>query len=96
MPPIRRYLRINKYKVLELRIYLDDPAQASWLLRGANPALPRIVTAVRPLVLPKLREETEIAQSKTASKNKGVKDVVAEGQTLNSMDSDRQTLNTGR
>jgi hypothetical protein len=79
MPPIRRYLRINKYKVLELRIYLDDPAQLSWLLRGADPALPRIVKSIRPLVLPKLREDTEKIQSKSASKKKNVKDVISEG-----------------
>ncbi|KAJ4286060.1 hypothetical protein N0V90_013407 [Kalmusia sp. IMI 367209] len=58
MAPIRRYLRITKHSVLEVRIYL----------------------AVRPLVLPKLREENERAsgRSRGKAKKKGVKDVVVE------------------
>ncbi|CAI6335720.1 unnamed protein product [Periconia digitata] len=81
MAPIRRYLRITKHSVLEVRIYLDRPADAeAWLLRRENPALPRVIQAVRPLVLPKLREENERfkTKSKGKAKKKGVKDMVAE------------------
>lgn len=78
MAPIRRYLRITQYSVLECRIYLDNPALAeSWLLNPRNPILPRVIESVRPLVLPKLREENERAKNK--GKKKGVKDVVVEG-----------------
>ncbi|KUJ23787.1 uncharacterized protein LY89DRAFT_2996 [Mollisia scopiformis] len=77
MAPIRRYLRITKYSVLECRIYLDNPALAeSWLLNSRNPILPHVIESVRPLVLPKLREENE--RSKKSGKKKGVKDVVVE------------------
>ncbi|KAH7018413.1 uncharacterized protein B0I36DRAFT_39051 [Microdochium trichocladiopsis] len=79
MAPIRRYLRITRYSVLECRIYLDNPALAqSWLLNPRHPVLPRVIEAVRPLVLPKLREERERARTKKGSKKKGIKDVVAE------------------
>ena len=79
MAPIRRYLRITKYSVLECRIYLDNPALAeSWLLNPRNPILPRVIESVRPLVLPKLREENQRNKGKTKQK-KGVKDVVVEG-----------------
>ena len=79
MAPIRRYLRITKYSVLECRIYLDNPALGeSWLLNSRNPVLPRVIESVRPLVLPKLREEKERSKSK-GSKKKRVKDVVVEG-----------------
>jgi hypothetical protein len=83
MAPLRRYLRITKHSVLEVRIYLDRPAEAeAWLLRRDNPALPRVIQAVRPLVLPKLREENERAKGKGAkSRKKGVKDVVIEGES---------------
>jgi hypothetical protein len=78
MAPIRRYLRITKYSVLEVRIYLDNPAlAASWLLNPRSPVLPRVIEAVRPLVLPKLREEGQ--RRKARPKAKGVKDVVVEG-----------------
>ncbi|ESZ94055.1 hypothetical protein SBOR_5581 [Sclerotinia borealis F-4128] len=77
MAPIRRYLRISKYSVLECRIYVDNPALAeSWLLNSRNPILPRVIEKVRPLVLPKLREEQE--RSKSKGKKKGVKDVVSD------------------
>jgi hypothetical protein len=80
MAPIRRYLRITKYSVLECRIYVDNPALAeSWLLNSRNPILPRVIESVRPLVLPKLREENERARGKGGKKRKGVKDVVVEG-----------------
>lgn len=85
MAPVRRYLRITKHSVLEVRIYLDRPADAdAWLLKRDNPALPRIIQAVRPLVLPKLREENERGKGKGSakSKKKGVKDVVVEGPYL--------------
>lgn len=80
MAPIRRYLRITKYSVLECRIYLDNPALAqSWLLNPRDPVLPKVIESVRPLVLPKLREEQERAQSKKKSKKRSIKDVVVQG-----------------
>ncbi|KAK0630189.1 hypothetical protein B0T17DRAFT_615878 [Bombardia bombarda] len=79
MAPIRRYLRITKYSVLECRIYLDNPALAqSWLLNPRNPVLPRVIESVRPLVLPKLLEERERERSKKKSKKRSIKDVVTE------------------
>ncbi|KAF3047805.1 hypothetical protein E8E11_004092 [Didymella keratinophila] len=81
MAPLRRYLRITKHSVLEVRIYLDRPADAeAWLLKRDNPALPRVIQAIRPLVLPKLREENERGKGRAGakSKKKGVKDVVVE------------------
>lgn len=77
MSPIRRYLRITKYSVLEVRIYLDKPSDAPWLLSTRDPVLPRIIEAVRPKVLPKLREENENAKKKGGKKKKGIKDVVS-------------------
>jgi hypothetical protein len=81
MPPIRRYLRITRYSVLEVRIHLDNPAHSAWLVQGSNAALPRIITAIRPLVLPKLREENERSKAKSTAKKGGVKDVVTGGIT---------------
>ncbi|KIW42733.1 uncharacterized protein PV06_06250 [Exophiala oligosperma] len=76
MAPIRRYLRISKHSVLECRIFLENPADESrWLLRDNDPALPRVFEAVKPYVLPKLREENERARGK-GKKKKSVKDVV--------------------
>lgn len=83
MPPIRRYLRITKYSVLEVRIYLDNPALSSWLLHPSHPVLPRIISSIRPLVLPKLREENERSNPKNKTKGKkkkAVKDVVLDEQ----------------
>ena len=75
MAPIRRYLRISKYSVLECRIFLENPADGPrWLLRPQDPALPRVFEAVKPLVLPKLREENERLKGK-GKKKKSVKDV---------------------
>lgn len=83
MAPIRRYLRITRYSVLEVRIYLDNPALAnSWLLNSRDPVLPRVIEAVRPLVLPKLREENENAKKKGGKKKRGVRDVVVQGMSL--------------
>jgi hypothetical protein len=81
MAPIRRYLRITKYSVLECRIYLDNPALSqSWLLNPTNPVLPRVIDAVRPLVLPKLLEEKERERNrKKGAKRRNIKDVVTEG-----------------
>lgn len=79
MSPIRRYLRITKYSVLECRIYLDNPALAqSWLLNPRNPILPQVIEAIRPLVIPKLREEKERSRKKSAKK-KTIKDVIVKG-----------------
>ncbi|KAI9888063.1 MAG: hypothetical protein M1823_000185 [Watsoniomyces obsoletus] len=77
MAPIRRYLRITKYSVLECRIYLENPGLAdTWLLNARDPILPRVMESVRPLVLPKLREENERAKGKGKKATKGIKDVV--------------------
>ena len=84
MAPLRRYLRITKHSVLEVRIYLDRPADVeAWLLKRDNPALPRVIQAIRPLVLPKLREENERGRGRSGAKakKKGVKDVVVEGRS---------------
>lgn len=84
MAPIRRYLRISKYSVLECRIFLENPADGQrWLLNSSDPALPRVIAAVKPLVLPKLREENQRAKSK-GKKKKVVKDVIHEGWSLQS------------
>lgn len=80
MAPVRRYLRISKYSVLECRIYLDNPSLAqSWLLSPRYDVLPRIVESIRPLVLPKLREERERSRKKS-SKKKSIKDVIIGGE----------------
>ncbi|MCJ1279089.1 hypothetical protein MMC21_006911 [Puttea exsequens] len=80
MPPLRRYLRISAHTTLEVRIYPTSPADAGsrWLLHPTSPVLPRVIAAVRPLVLPKLREENEIARKKGKGKGKrkGWKDTV--------------------
>jgi len=79
MPPLRRYLRITRHTVLELRIYLDPPSSLTpWLLSPPSPALPRIIAAVRPLVLPKLREENQLSakKGKAGKSRRGWKDVV--------------------
>ncbi|KAK4178103.1 hypothetical protein QBC36DRAFT_288892 [Triangularia setosa] len=79
MAPLRRYLRITKYSVLECRIYLDNPALTqSWLLNPRDPILPKVIESVRPLVLPKLREEQERDRMKKRSKKRTIKDVVAQ------------------
>ena len=77
MAPIRRYLRISKYSVLECRIYLENPADSRWLVDTRDAALPRVIDRIRPLVLPKLREENERARAK--KKSKPLKDVLVEG-----------------
>lgn len=83
MPPLRRYLRITKYSVLECRIYVDNPADVSrWLLRANSRVLPQVIEAVRPLVLPKLREENARAKDGKGGKKKGWKDVVVKGLLL--------------
>ena len=81
MPPTRRYLRLTAHTVLEVRIYLDNPSDTHrWLLHPTTPALPAIVASVRPLVLPRLKEENDRAASKGgksgSGKKKGWKDVV--------------------
>ncbi|KAI9840943.1 MAG: hypothetical protein M1837_001122 [Sclerophora amabilis] len=80
MAPTRRYLRISKFSVLECRIYLDNPALAnSWLLHPRNPVLPRIIERIKPLVLPKLRDERERQKKgKGGRKAKVFKDVIVE------------------
>lgn len=85
MGPVRRYMRITRFSVLEVRIYLDNPALAdSWLLNSRDPVLPQVIDAVRPLVLPKLREENENAKRKGAKRKKGIRDVVVKGTSCSS------------
>lgn len=79
MAPLRRYLKISKHSVVECRIYLDNPSLAqSWLLNPRNPMLPRVMDSVRPLILPKLREEGERGRKK-GGKKKVIKDVIVNG-----------------
>jgi hypothetical protein len=78
MAPIRRYLRITKYSVLEVRIYLHKPSDAAWLLSSRDNVLERVIQVVRPKVLPKLREENENARKKSGKKKKGIKDVASQ------------------
>ncbi|KAL9107921.1 MAG: hypothetical protein Q9227_007243 [Pyrenula ochraceoflavens] len=79
MAPIRRYLRITRNSVLECRIFLENPADSQrWLLRPSDPALPKVVAAVKPLVLPKLREENERVRGKGKKKKKATKDIIKE------------------
>ncbi|POS82729.1 hypothetical protein EPUL_005998 [Erysiphe pulchra] len=60
MAPIRRYVRITKYSVLECRIFLDNPTLGeSWLLNPRTEVLSRVMKSVFPLITPKLREEYE-------------------------------------
>ncbi len=81
MAPIRRYLRISRHSALECRIFLENPADGlRWLLRAQDPALPRVFEAVKPYVLPKLREENERMKGK-GKKKKSVKDVVKQGKS---------------
>jgi hypothetical protein len=75
MAPIRRYLRITKYSVLEVRIYPEKPSDTPWLLSTRDPVLSRVIDEVRPKVLPKLREENENAKKKGGKKKKGIRDV---------------------
>ena len=85
MAPIRRYLRISRHSVLECRIFLENPADGPrWLLNAQDPALPRVFEAVKPYVLPKLREESERMRGK-GKKKKSVKDVVKQGNSLRSV-----------
>lgn len=81
MAPIRRYLRVSKYTVLECRIYLENPSDSRWLLDSHDATLKRVIASIRPLVQPKLREEKERIKAK--KKSKPVKDVLVEGQSRN-------------
>ncbi|USW48754.1 hypothetical protein Slin15195_G020730 [Septoria linicola] len=80
MAPIRRYLRITKFSVLEVRIYLHKPSDASWLLSSRDNVLTRIIQEVRPKVLPKLREENANSkqQKPKGKKKRGIKDVASQ------------------
>lgn len=78
MAPIRRYLRITKYSVLEVRIYPEKPSDTPWLLSTRDPVLSRVIDEVRPKVLPKLREENENAKKKGGKKKKGIRDVAGQ------------------
>ncbi|KIH89416.1 hypothetical protein SPBR_07418 [Sporothrix brasiliensis 5110] len=96
MAPVRRYLRISKYSVLECRIYVDNPALVqSWLLHPRDPVLPRVIESVRPLVLPKLMEERERAKKKGTKKKGAIRDVLVEGMQWRAVTSKIHTLTGG-
>ncbi|KAI9750390.1 MAG: hypothetical protein M1815_001831 [Lichina confinis] len=79
MAPIRRYLRITKHSVIECRIYLESPSLVeTWFLNARDPVLPRVIESVRPLILPKLREENERSRARAKKAAKAIKDVVVE------------------
>ncbi|KHJ31323.1 hypothetical protein EV44_g5616 [Erysiphe necator] len=79
MAPIRRYVRITKYSVLECRIFLDNPNLGeSWLSNPRTEILPRVMKSVFPLITPKLREEYERSKNKSTKKSR-IKDIVVEG-----------------
>lgn len=79
MAPIRRYVRVSRFTVLEMRIHLENPSDAHrWLLRAQDPALPRVMEAIRPLIGPKLNEARD--NDRKAGKNKEiVTDLVVRG-----------------
>ncbi|CUS09340.1 unnamed protein product [Tuber aestivum] len=79
MPVLRRYCRVSKYTVLEVRIYLDNPADLhAWLLSPRYNILPRIFQSIKPHVFPKLREERERRSGGKGKSAKPVNDVVIE------------------
>ncbi|MCJ1375416.1 hypothetical protein MMC20_006651 [Loxospora ochrophaea] len=84
MAPLRRYLRLSPHSVIELRIYLDNPADLSrWLLREPDPALPKVMQTVKPLVKARVREERDAERERRRGGKgkkggkKGVRDVMA-------------------
>ncbi|KAF3915979.1 hypothetical protein AA313_de0208201 [Arthrobotrys entomopaga] len=83
MAPLRRYIRLTPHTTIQTLIFLEDPSNLhTWLIHPTKPALPRIVTSLRDLVLPKLREERDRERaaaatgSSSSKKIKPVKDVV--------------------
>lgn len=79
MAPIRRYVRITKYSVLECRIFLDNPTLGeSWLLNPRTEVLSRVMKSVFPLITPKLREEYDRSKGKSTKRSR-IKDVIVEG-----------------
>ncbi|KAK6528809.1 hypothetical protein TWF694_004042 [Orbilia ellipsospora] len=86
MAPLRRYIRLTPHTTIQTLIFLEDPSNLhTWLIHPTKPALPRIVTSLRDLILPKLREERDRertaavtgSSSSSSKKLKPVKDVVA-------------------
>lgn len=66
---------------------MDNPALAqSWLLNPRDPVLPKVIESVRPLVLPKLREEQERERSKKKNKKRSIKDVIVQGTLRHRLD----------
>lgn len=63
--PLRRYLRISKYSTLEVRIYVAG-AEESWFTESM---LREAIKLVKPLVLPKLREERIAKKKKKPTKD---------------------------
>ncbi|RKF74256.1 hypothetical protein GcC1_085028 [Golovinomyces cichoracearum] len=69
MAPLRRYVRITEYSVLECRIFLENPALGeSWLVNPRTAILSRVMKSVYPLIAPRLREEYERSKNKSFPK----------------------------
>ncbi|TQS34168.1 hypothetical protein Golomagni_05458 [Golovinomyces magnicellulatus] len=78
MAPLRRYVRITKYSVLECRIFLENPTLGeSWLVNPRTAILSRVMKSIYPLIAPKLREEYERSKNKNFMK-KSIRDSIIE------------------
>ncbi|ORY87793.1 hypothetical protein BCR37DRAFT_390312 [Protomyces lactucae-debilis] len=77
--PIRKYLRISQGAALELRIYVAGEKK-NWF---DEQVLSELVQLIKPLVLPKLREERDAAKKK-----KGPTKDTVEGTSLWFVDTD--------
>ena len=78
-------MRVSKYTVLETRIHLENPTLLnSWFLHPRDPILPKVIEAVRGLVLKKLQEESERVMRGGAKIKKGraTKDIVVGGRSI--------------
>ncbi|KAL2757065.1 hypothetical protein ACRALDRAFT_1081068 [Sodiomyces alcalophilus JCM 7366] len=61
-----------------LTMYTVRTLVHTWLLNPRNPILPKVIESIRPLVLPKLREERERERTSKKNKKKSIKDVVVQ------------------
>lgn len=64
--PIRRYLRISKYSVLEVKIYVTGENSSTWY---NETVLREALSLARPLIFPKLREEREAKKKKQPTRD---------------------------
>jgi hypothetical protein len=82
MAPIRRFLRISKFNVLECRNIIQNPELAeTWLLHPRDPVLPKVLESVRPLIKDKLEEEEQKAKAKSKKSKKATKDLIIESKS---------------